>query len=382
MSDTMTSKLARHEVAGGTPPRVVLVLQGGGALGAYQGGVYQALDEAGLGPDWMIGTSIGAMNAAVLAGNPAERRLARLRELWRRLAYGAGARLATQVPGVGQALATWMTMADGLGSFFRPNPLALNLFYPLGAERAGLYRVDPLRETLADLIDFAPINAGETRLTVGAANVRTAEMHYFDSRDMPLDLRHILASGALPPAFPPVRIDGDLYWDGGILSNTPIEAVFDDNPRRSALVFAVHLWNPNGTEPTTIAETMNRQKEVQYASRATSHIKRQQQLHHLRHIIAELAAHLPAEERESGAVRALASWGCLTQMHVVRLLAPPLAAEDHTRDIDFNPVNIEARWQAGYDNTRRVIEAAPWRQPCDPSEGFILHEARDGRMVA
>jgi NTE family protein len=207
-------------------------------------------------------------------------------------------------------------------------------------------------------------------------------MRYFDSRDMALGFEHVMASGALPPAFPAVRIDGELYWDGGILSNTPVEVVFDDNPRRNSLVFAVHIWNPHGEEPETIWEVMNRQKDVQYSSRAVAQIKRQRQLHRLRHIVAELSAMLPAERRRENRVAEMASHGCLTRMHVVRLLAPALDYEDHAKDIDFSPEGIRRRRQAGYRHTIEMLERSPWRAAVDATEGFILHEACAGDMAA
>jgi NTE family protein len=188
-----------------------------------------------------------------------------------------------------------------------------------------------------------------------------------------------MASGALPPAFPPIRIDGELYWDGGILSNTPVEAVFDDYPRRSGLVFAVHIWNPDGSEPETMNAVLHRQKDVQYSSRAHSHIVRQQQIHRLRHVVAELAKRLPPSEREKPEVEDMAGYGCLTRMHVVRLLAPPLKGEDHTKDIDFSAEGIQARWRAGLEHTRAVLARKPWTDPVDPLEGFVLHEAVAGR---
>jgi len=225
-------------------------------------------------------------------------------------------------------------------------------------------------------VDFPSIQSGPTRLTVGAANIRTGEMRYFDSRDTKLTVRHVMASGALPPAFPAVRIDGELYWDGGIVSNTPVEAVFDDNPRRNSLVFAVHMWNPDGPEPDTIREILNRQKDVQYCSRAVSHIRRQKQIHRLRRIIAELAMRLPESERNTNLVREMAGYGCLTRMHVVRLIAPPLEGEDHTKDIDFSRKGIRCRWTAGYSDASRVLADAPWEAEVDPIEGFYLHECR------
>jgi NTE family protein len=362
--------------------QVVLVFQGGGALGAYQAGVYQALQEAGIEPDWVIGTSIGAINAALIAGNAPENRLARLREFWRRMTHNPWIQMAGAIPGFGAQSANAMTVMSGLPAFFKPNPWAfLGGNIPLGSELAGYYSTEPLEKTLAELVDMDRLNAGAPRLTVGAANVQTGEMRYFDSREGPLSVRHVMASGALPPAFPAVRIDGELYWDGGILSNTPVEAVFDDNPRRNGLVFAVHVWSPNGPEPDSIQRVISRQKDLQYSSRAASHIARQKQLHRLRHIIAELAARLPDEVRQSPEVRELAAYGCLTRTHVVRLLAPPLAGEDHAKDIDFSPDGIRARWDAGYLDTVRVLAQAPWTRQTDPKEGFVLHEAAAGQMI-
>ena len=368
------------------PGQVVLVLQGGGALGAYQAGVFEALHEAGIEPDWVIGTSIGAINAALIAGNAPEERLPRLRAFWARIAQDPLVEAWAGLPGgLGALLPNWATLATGVAGFFRPNPLAfLGWHVPLTAERAGYYSTAPLAETLAGLVDPARLNAGAPRLTVGAANVRTAEMRYFDSRDMPLGLPHILASGALPPAFPAVRIEGELWWDGGILSNTPVECVFDDDPRRDSLVFAVHIWNPQGPEPGTIAQVMHRHKDLQYASRAATHIRRQQQMHRLRHVINELAMRLPEGARTDPAVREMAGYGCRTVMHVVRLLAPGLDNEDHTKDIDFSRAGIRARWEAGLADTRRALAARPWEAAApDPLEGVVLHELRrDGALVA
>ena len=273
-------------------------------------------------------------------------------------------------------------LATGVTNFFRPNPLAfLGWHVPLAADAAGYYSTMPLQETLGELVDFSLIARSGPRLTVGAAKVRTSEMRYFDSRDMPLTVRHVMASGALPPAFPPVRVEDDLYWDGGILSNTPVEAIFDDLPRRNSLVFAVHVWNSEGPEPESVWQVMHRQKEIQYSSRAITHIARQKQIHRLRHIIAELAKRLPEAERQSARVREMASYGCLTRVHVMRLLAPRLEGEDQTKDIDFSPAGIRKRWEAGLADARKALKAAPWEAGVDPIEGFYLHEMREGAMV-
>ena len=358
-----------------------LVLQGGGALGAYQAGVYQALQEAGIEPDWVIGTSIGAINASLIAGNPPEMRLERLREFWLRVRHGPFAQVLGTAPLLGPWAANALTISGGVRGFFEPNPWAFaGMQVPIGAELAGYYSTRPLERTLEKLTDEKLLNAGRPRLTVGAANLRTAEMHYFDSRHMLLSVKHVMASGALPPAFPAIRIGDELYWDGGILSNTPVEAVFDDNPRRSGLVFAVHMWSPNGPEPSSIWEVLARQKDLQYSSRAASHIARQKQIHKLRHVINEMVEKLPEEIRNMPEVREMAAYGCRTRMHVVRLVAPPLAGEDHSKDIDFSASGIQFRWDAGYADTMKVLAQAPWTHEFDPLEGFILHEAEGGRM--
>jgi len=360
------------------PGQVVLVLQGGGALGSYQAGVYQALHEAGIEPDWIIGTSIGAINASLIAGNAPGQRLAHLKEFWKRMEQNPVWNLRTAFPGFNEKLTYWSTVTNGIPGFFRPNPLAhAGDSYPLGADHAGFYSTAPLERTLLELVDFGLVNRCSPRLTVGAAHVRSSQMRYFDSRDGELTVKHVMASGALPPAFPAVRIEGELYWDGGILSNTPTEAVFDDNPRRNSLIFAVHLWNPIGAEPTTMAEVLNRHKDVQYSSRIASQIARQQQAHRLRHVINQLAARLSENERRDPAVRELISYGCPTRMHVVRLLAPQLDRETHTKDIDFSPSGIMRRWDAGYAHTRSVLERKPWLGEFDPLAGVVLHEHMD-----
>ena len=363
------------------PGQVVLVLQGGGALGAYQVGVYEAMHEAGIEPDWVIGTSIGAINAALIAGNPPERRMGRLREFWTRVEQDAGGDMLRWWTGLANVSANLQTTILGVPSFFVPNPAAwLGARAPLGVCNAAYYSTRPLRATLSELTDLDYIDHGRTRLTVGAVNARNGEMRYFDTRDHPITLDHILASGALPPAFPAVRIDGDAYWDGGIYSNTPIEAVLDDNPRRDSVIFTVNVWNPVGSEPNSVWDVMGRTKDIQYASRATSHIARQKQIHHLRHIIRELARRVPEAARDSAEVRELAGWGCGTTMHVVRLDAPTLDGEDHTKDIDFTREGIGMRWRAGYEDTRHMLHRAPWNTPVDPIEGVIIHERLGAEM--
>jgi NTE family protein len=362
--------------------QIVLVLQGGGALGAYHAGVYHALHENGVEPDWIVGTSIGAINASLIAGSPKDERLDRLKEFWTRMAYRPPFGLPSWT-GLPDTIAYWKTLLRGLPDFFEPNPGAfLGARVPLGADNAGFYSTAPLEKTLLELVDFDLLNSGQPRLTVGAAHVRTSAMRYFDSRDGEIGVKHILASGALPPAFPAVRIDGELYWDGGILSNTPTEAIFDDHARKDSLIFAAHLWNPVGPEPTTIWEVLNRHKDIQYSSRVASHIARQRQMHHMRHVIEELAKFLPADMRDRPQVRELTSFGCPTTMHVVRLLAPQIENENHTKDVDFSASSLRVRWEAGYRTTMRALEQAPWEKDVDPLDGVFLHEPLPALMQA
>ena len=378
MAKTPTSAASTHNRRArqttGIPGQVVLVLQGGGALGAYQLGVYEALHAAGIEPDWVIGTSIGAINGALIAGNPPEQRLERLQAFWHHVEQQGSVASPFDWLGMGHWLANMTTVLRGIPAFFEPNPAALRgAQAPVGVEHASYYSTEPLRRTLAGLVDFDYLCDCRTRLTVGAVNASSGTMRYFDTRKEALGIAHIMASGALPPAFPAVRIQGDAYWDGGIYSNTPIEAVLDDNPRRDSLIFAVNVWHQAGPEPESIWQVMGRQKDIQYASRADSHIARQKQIHHLRHVIRELSRQVPPGKQSQAKVKELASWGCNTTMHVAHLVAPRVEGEDQTKDIDFTAEGVRARRDAGLDDARRMIERAPWRDPVDPMDGVVEH---------
>ena len=357
----------------------VLVLQGGGALGAYQLGVYEALHEAGVEPDWVVGTSIGAINGSIIAGNPPETRLDRLSKFWQGMEIERQNPLASALLTMGgiwgQQLTNANTIANGIPGFFKPNPLiALGQDARLGIEHAAYYSTEPLRETLSQLVDFDYLANGPTRLTVGAVNANSGVMRYFDSQRERLCVDHIMASGALPPAFPAVRIDGEPYWDGGIYSNTPVEVVLDDNPRCDSTIIAVQLWSPEDQEPQTLREIGERQKDIQFSTRDESHIRRQQQNHKLRHIIREISQLLPASLRDDAAMKSLCSWGCGTTMHLMRLHVPRLDGEDSSKDIDFTRRGIEARWQAGLEHGRRMLERKDWLRAVDPSDGVVIYD--------
>lgn len=360
------------KVIGETIPgskQIVLVLQGGGALGAYQYGVYQALDEAKIYPKWVIGTSIGAINGGLIAGNPPEKRMDALNTFWD-LMESHGDRTL----GAFKGAFTWLTIANGVKGFFTPNSaLWFNPAGDVGIDKAAYYTTEPLRETLSELIDFDYLNSKKIRLTVGAVNANSGEMRYFDNRDEIITLDHIMASGALPPAFPAVRIGGEPYWDGGIYSNTPIEAVLEDKPRIDSIIFSVQLWNPLSNEPKNIQDVLAKQKDIQFASR-DHFLEKEKKLHRLRHIIRMLGKELPAEIKNSDEIRDLMSWGCSTTMHVIKLVSPRLAGEDQTKDIDFTIGGIYGRKTAGYDETLNALRKHPWTNEVDPIEGVLIHE--------
>ena len=374
MPATRTRRTAPISPSTGLPGQVVLVLQGGGALGAYQVGVYEALHDAGIEPEWVIGTSIGAINAALIAGNPKSQRVERLNAFWQHVEKPATIPGPFDWLGMGNLMSNMTTVMNGIPAFFEPNLAALRGSRAnVGVEKASYYSTEPLRQTLAELVDFKSLQGGATRLTVGAVNACSGAMRYFDSRNESLCVEHVMASGALPPAFPAVRIDGEPYWDGGIYSNTPIEAVLDDRPRRDALIFAVNVWHQTAPEPESIWQVMGRQKDIQFASRADSHIARQKQIHRLRHVIRQLTLQVSATKQADPVVKELSSWGCGTTMHVAHLVAPRLEGEDHTKDIDFSAAGVSARREAGYADTMKMVERAPWRAPTDPIEGVVEH---------
>ncbi|MGD8430436.1 MAG: patatin-like phospholipase family protein [Ectothiorhodospiraceae bacterium] len=361
--------------------RIALVLQGGGALGAFQAGVFEALAECRCTPDWIAGTSIGAINGAIIAGNRPEHRLDRLKEFWRRVSHvmpyhawpGVTPHHSDALLLAGSLVSAARAVMFGQADFFRPR---LDLHMSGGPESLSFYDTAPLRSTLDDLVDFDVLNSEDVRLTVGAVSVTSGEMVYFDTRETTLTADHILASGALPPGFPPVRIDGELYWDGGIYSNTPLEVVLDQMPRYNTLCFMVNLWNQYGREPTTMADVLAREKEIRYASRFRKEIEAFRERHNLRHAVRELFEALPEDLRERPELGELAQLGCHTRMDIVRLGPAGQPWEPASKDADFEALSIRERWKHGNREARGLLEEAPWRyrQPGDRHAGVILHD--------
>lgn len=359
--------------------RIVLVLQGGGALGAYQAGVCQALHEHDLAPDWVVGTSIGAINAAILAGNHKANRLPRLQQFWDRISH-SDAINPEQLPDRQRRSNVWLSAIDsvlrGVPGFFKPRLFSL---FPTGlavpAEAASFYDTSPLSDTLSELIDFDYLNAPDgMRLTVNAMKVTTGELVSFDSSQHLMNADHVRASGALPPGFPAIRIDGDLYWDGGLYSNTPLETVLDDPSPVNTLCFMVDLWNAEGPEPTTLDEVQTRQKDVMFASRSERHIADYLGNYQLKRKLRQLHAMLPARAKTAVTAAELAALGCENMMHVVRLSYVGRDWHMASKDVNFSRGSIEWRWSQGYQDALRAIDHAGWLQPVAEGLGLAVHE--------
>jgi len=351
--------------------RVVLLLQGGGALGAYQAGVYQALAETGLHPDWVVGISIGAINAAIIAGNAPERRVNRLREFWEEITapamgfdgdvvglFGRGeaARaLANHVSAVTVACA-------GTPGFFRPR-LPNPWFHPPGTiEATSYYDTRPLRATLERFVDFDRVNSDkyDTRLSLGAVNVCSGNLVYFDIGTQVIRPEHVMASGALPPGFPAIEIEGEHYWDGGLVSNTPLQWLVTNTRVTGqrlpdALVFQVDLWNARGEFPRNLAEVATRQKEIQYSSRTrafTDFIKR---LHKVEYSVATLLDQLPNEFKRSEEAKFLASIAQRHAYNLVHLIYRPRGYEGDSKDYEFSRMSMAEHWRSGYYDAMRTL---------------------------
>ncbi len=366
---------------------ISLLLQGGGALGAYQAGVYEAMHEANLMPHWIVGTSIGAINAAIIAGNPPESRIERLRQFWDRVSHPDWLALGQPID-LFIRFNAWSSVINavfsGVPGFFRPRASSF-IFACAGVEpnMAGFYDTRPLLQTLNELVDFDYLNApGGTRLTVNAMNVRTGQMASFDSSRQAINADHIRASGALPPGFPAVRIDGELYWDGGLYSNTPLSTVFGDVPKRDALCFMVDLWRAHGDEPKTLAEVSTRQKDVAFASRSERHIQTFRAIHDLQCRIDKLYSSLPKRHRERAQLNDAAEKGCRNLIQIVDLVYSGSDWHMPSKDLNFSAGSLRWRWKQGYEAAMRSIEEKAWLERVDENVGLVIHGMTSGDAAA
>jgi NTE family protein len=344
---------------------IVLLLQGGGALGAYQAGVYEALADANLHPDWTAGISIGAINAAIIAGNRPESRVDRLREFWRFITRPSAAsffealapnrQLGTMAHQLANQLSASSALFMGVAGFFVPRVPGPWL-RPAGTVGAtSYYDTHQLKSTLERVIDFDRVNDGAMRLSLGAVNMATGNLVCFDTTTHTIRPEHVMASGALPPGFPPVEVDGQHYWDGGLVSNTPLQWVVQNRPRRDTLAFQVDLWNARGDLPNTMADVTTRQKEIQYSSRTRANSDRFKQIQILRRALAGLIEKLPEEMKSLPEVKILKAEAEDHVHNLIQLIYRAQKYEGDSKDYEFSLRSMEEHWYAGYHDTVRTL---------------------------
>jgi NTE family protein len=356
---------------------IALVLQGGGALGAYQAGVYQALHEAGLEPDWVNGVSIGGINSALIAGNPPERRLERLREFWEMITSRPVWLFAPDGDDPHRAHNAWsafLTTTLGQEGFFKPN-LPPPWMRPRGAKGATSYYDNaPLRETLLRLVDFDLINSGKTRLAVGSVNVRTGNFTYFDNTETEILPEHVMASGALPPALPMVEVGTDHYWDGGIVSNTPLQHVFEHAGSQNLVVFQVDLFSSRGDIPRDLSDVLTRQKDIQYSSRTRMMTSYFRELHAKNIRLKALLAKLPEEKLTEDERTLKEQLSDLPEISLIHMIYEKAAYEGQAKDYEFSALSMRQHWDSGYRDTRRTLRHKSWLEIPSEEVGVVVHD--------
>lgn len=342
------------------PECVALVLQGGGALGSYQAGVIEELGDAEIEIDWVAGISIGAVNAAIVAGNPPERRVERLRQFWKTV---SSALPSMQIPledharewahEVSAASVIW----SGVPGFFSPRPFPAAFAVPGTPEALSFYDTTPLRATLDELVDWELLNHGPVRLSVGAVDIESGNFRYFDTTEDRIDARHIMASGALPPGLPPVEIDGRLYWDGGLVSNTPLTHVLDKQ-YQPMIIFQVDLFAAAAERPRTITDVLAREKEIRFSSRTRAVSDERMRLRCERQAIRKVLAKLPPELKDDPDVRELEVMAAEQPVSLVHLIYRANAWEGGARDFEFSELSMREHWHAGREAVAETMANA------------------------
>ncbi len=380
MSTSSKTASVRRADARCAQMQCVLVLQGGGALGAYQAGVYQVLASVHRDPDWVAGVSIGAINAALIAGNPPERRLQRLRAFWEQVSSpmpaGLDAVLSGHLRGTANGVSALRGVLFGVPGFFMPRvPGAA--WHRRGTPGAiSHYDTEPLARTLERLVDFDRINDGPMRLSVGAVNLRTGNFEYFDSTKRRIDARHVMASGALPPGFPPVEIDGEWYWDGGLVSNTPLQYVLDHPVAQRRVVFQVDLFSALGDVPATLDDVAAREKDIRFSSRTRLNTDRAVELQRLAASARRVLDKLPPQLRDDPDVRALRAGleHRAGAMDIVHLIYRSKHYETQSKDYEFSRRSMLEHWGAGVADMTRTLADPRWTQREPDVEGVRVFD--------
>jgi len=370
---------------------VALVLQGGGALGSYQAGVFEGLTGAGIEPNWIAGISIGALNTAVIAGNPIEARVSKLREFWETICRPAAFvppvetmqhfvdRAGADARKVFSSFEAWRAIVQGQRDFFVPRGLTPWLGGRQGITQASFYDTAQLKGTLERFVDFDRINAGELRVSVGAVNVRTGNFEYFDNTTGParraMRAEHFMASAALPPGFPAVEIGGEFYWDGGLVSNTPLAVVLDAAPRRDTLAFQVDLWSARGPLPENVYDVEERRKDIQYSSRTRAVTDTMARSQRYRRLLRELLEQVPPKQRRSDPwCRQAQELACGRQYSVIHLIYQDKAWEGLSKDYEFSPQSMHDHWSSGLLDIQQTLDHDEWLQLPPEGQEFVTHD--------
>jgi NTE family protein len=372
----MSTSVARSDVVTPYREKDVLALQGGGALGAYQAGAYEALCDAGHVPRWVAGTSIGAINAAIIAGNRPEHRVSRLRQFWQ----GVSSRLLGRplaedgtVRRVFNEASAALCAAGGVPGFFDPRiPPAMVM--PQGSREAiSVYDTGPLQATLHELVDFDLLNSGTVRLSIGAVQVRSGNMQYFDTASQIIGSEHVMASGALPPGFPPIEINGELYWDGGLVSNTPLEYILErSGPREDMCIFQVDLFSAKGCVPQTLFDVAQREKEIRYSSRTRLNTDVFQELQTIRRAIRHLRTKVPQELSNDPNWQFLYSVSCGAAITIVLLIHRRAAYWTQSSDYEFSRYSMDEHWQAGRADVEHTLSDPAWKNRTRPEQQVMV----------
>jgi NTE family protein len=369
---------------------VALLLQGGGALGAYQAGVYERLVESDIEPGWIAGISIGAINSAIIAGNRREDRVARLRDFWNLVSEGKDNGWSDYLGGFwsGDMARDWMNRlsagsvaARGVPGFFTPRMPPPYLFAG-GGGATSYYDTTALKSTLERLVDFDRINARTMRFSVGAVNVRTGNFAYFDNETHVIRAEHVMASGALPPAFDAVEIDGEFYWDGGLVSNTPLDWVLSSRSGLDTLVFQVDLWSASGPLPKDLTDVAVRMKEVQFSSRTRASTDAFRKSQQLRAAFNEILAQMPPDLASTPQARLLAHEADPALYNIVQLVYRSASYEGQAKDFEFSRRTMEEHWRAGYDDAATTLAHPEVLALPTSREGVAIYDFLTGRANA
>jgi NTE family protein len=355
---------------------IVLVLQGGGALGAYQAGAFEALAAEGFTPSWIAGISIGAINGAIIAGNAPEARVDKLKSFWERVSSDLRG-LPLTADGRHRSIfndtSALLSLSLGVPGFFAPRATP-PIFSPADApEGVSYYSTAPLIATLSEHVDFDYLNKHGPRLAVGAVNVKDGNFAYFDKLKEPIRIEHVMASGALPPGLPPVRIGTDYFWDGGLVSNTPLQYVLDEPVTADALdIFQVDLFSASGTLPATLLDAVEREKEIRYSSRTRLNTDMMAKRHEMRCALKRLLAKLPKTLRNDPDAIRLANDGADPNITLVHLIYRERAYETHARDYEFSRISVEEHWEQGHKDAMKALATAEWRERAKRGGGITI----------